>query len=75
MSSAWGADAPVGLDEREDFPAAGAADAGLGTYPGVLSRARRTPPSSVVGSGSRPMLRQATKPSGRTSSAPPDPMP
>jgi hypothetical protein len=51
LSAAWGADAPVGLDEREHFPASGAPPRGLGTYPGALSTARKTPPSSVVGRG------------------------
>ena len=45
LSAAWGADAPVGLDEREHFPASGAPPRGLGTYPGALSTARKTPPA------------------------------
>jgi hypothetical protein len=31
LSPAWGADAPVGLDEREDFTASGAQPRGLGS--------------------------------------------
>jgi hypothetical protein len=75
MSAACGADAPVGLDEGEDFTEAGAQPTRPRPLRWCAKDGAEDAPELGGGSGEGPLVRQATKPSGRTSRAPPDPMP
>ena len=75
MRAACGADAPVGLDEREDFPEPGAQPTRPRHRRWCAQHGAEDTPELGGGSGEGPMLRQATRPAGLVAGRHPAPAP